>query len=69
VTWHLPQKRQLVFERNGKRYKARYRHGIKPRGGIEFVEIQKSQGSPDGATVLTITSLDDAARFYNKPRL
>jgi hypothetical protein len=56
VTWRLSQKRQLVFERKGKRYKARYRHTIKPRGGIEFVEIEKSQGSPDIATVLTIAS-------------
>jgi len=68
VTWHPSRSRQLVFERRGKRYKARYRH-FKPRGGIEFVEIGKSQGSPEIKTVVTIASLEDAARFYDKPHL
>lgn len=69
VKWRLSRERQLVFERKGKRYKARYEHSIKPRGGIEFVEIAKTQGSPDIKTVVTIASLDDAKRFYDKPHL
>jgi hypothetical protein len=68
VTWQ-PRGRQLIFERRGKRYKARYNHRIKPRGGIEFVEIAKSPGSPDIRVVSTIASIDEAASFYNKPHL
>jgi hypothetical protein len=37
VTWRPSRQRQLIFERRGKRYKARYNHRIKSRGGIEFV--------------------------------
>jgi len=42
---------------------------FKPRGGIEFVEIGKSQGSPEIKTIVSIASLDEAARFYDKPHL
>lgn len=69
VTWRPSSSRQLVFERGGKRYKARYAHGIKPRGGIEFVEVAKSRGSPDIAVVVTIASINDAAAFYDNPHL
>jgi hypothetical protein len=69
VQWRTSQKRQLIFEHKGKRYKARYNHRIKPRGGVEFVEVAKSQGSPDIGTVVTITSLSDAEAFYNQPHL
>lgn len=63
------RQRQIVFDLKEKRYKARYSHRIKPRGGIEFVEIEKSPGSPDIKIVLSITSLEDAAAFYDKPKL
>jgi hypothetical protein len=69
VTWRPFRMRQLIFERNGKRYKARYNHKIRPRGGIEFVEVAKSPGSPDIAVVAIIASLDDAAGFYDNPHL
>ncbi|KYK45338.1 hypothetical protein A1D31_34885 [Bradyrhizobium liaoningense] len=69
VSWRPHRSRQLVFDRAGKLYKARYNHKIKPRGGIEFVEVSRSQGLPDISVVLTIASLDEAARFYDKPRL
>jgi hypothetical protein len=69
VSWRPYRSRQLVFERAGKRYKARYNHKIKPRGGIEFVEVANLPGVPDVSIVLTIASLAEAARFYDKPHL
>ena len=63
------RQRQIVFERKGKRYKARFSHKIKPNGGIEFVEVEKAKGSPDIGVVRTISSLAEAAAFYDKPRL
>jgi len=69
VAWRPVRKRQLIFERKGKRYKARYNHRIKPRGGVEFVEVAKTPGSPDIAVVVTIASIKDAADFYDDPHL
>lgn len=69
VAWRPSRERQLIFEISGKRYKARYNHAIKPRGGIEFVEVAKARGAPDIAVRVTISSLDDAARFYDAPHL
>ena len=69
VDWRPSRSRQLIFERRGKRYKARYNHRIKPRGGIEFVEVAKAQGSPDIAVRVTVASLADAASFYDSPHL
>ena len=37
--------------------------GLRPRGGIEIVEVAETRGSPEISTVMTITSLDDAAGF------
>ena len=37
--------------------------GLRPRGGIEIIEVAETRGSPEISTVMTITSLDDAARF------
>src|SRR5262249_14396065 len=69
VTWRPSRQRQLIFERRGKRYKARYNHRIKPRGGIELVEVGEAQGLPDIAVVVTIRSLGEAADFYDNPHL
>ena len=69
VEWRPYRARQLIFEREGKRYKARYRHQIKPRGGIEFVEVAAERGMPDVRVARTITSLEDAAAFYDRPGL
>ena len=33
--------------------------GLRPRGGIEIVEVAETRGSPEISTVMTITSLDD----------
>jgi hypothetical protein len=43
--------------------------GLRPRGRIEIVEVAETRGSPEISTVMTITSLDDAARFFAHPRL
>jgi len=42
--------------------------GLRPRGGIEIVEVAETRGSPEISTFMTITSLDDAARFFAHPR-
>jgi hypothetical protein len=69
TSWWIHRTRQLFFEANGHRYKVKYNHKIKPRGGIEIVEISLDRGSPEIQTVLTIASLNDAARFYERPNL
>jgi hypothetical protein len=67
--WYGSNSRQLIFEKDGQKYKVRYNHGIKPNGGIEIVEVTSGRGSPDGAVVLQIASLYESARFYDNPRL
>jgi hypothetical protein len=67
--WWIPRERQLFFTAGGHRYKARYSHDPRPRGGIEIVEVAESRGSPEIGIVMTITSLDDAAWFFAHPRL
>ncbi len=67
--WSIPRSRQLFFEADGHRYKMKYNHTIRPRGGIEIVEIGEGRGAPEIGSVMAITSLDDAARFYAHPRL
>ncbi len=66
---YVPRERQLRFDRNGKSYKAKFNHnaGGSRRGGIDIVEILPGRGAPEGATVHTITSLQDAAAFYDNP--
>jgi hypothetical protein len=67
--WHGSNSRQLIFEKDGRKYKVRYSHDVEPNGGIEIVEVASGRGSPDGAVVVQITSLYDAERFYKNPRL
>jgi hypothetical protein len=67
--WWVSHTRQLCFEVGKQRYKVRYNHRAGRRGGIEFVEIERSQGQPEIATVKTIVNLDDAASFYRRPKL
>jgi hypothetical protein len=43
--------------------------GLRARGGIEIIEVAETRGSPEISTVMTTTSLDDAARFFAHPRL
>lgn len=68
--WWLHRKRQVFFESKGHRYKVKYDHRIKPRGGIAIVEVKNDRGSSEiGGPVLTIANLNDAARFYARPNL
>ena len=67
--WSRSHSRQLVFEAGSKRYKVKYDHAIKPRGGIAIVEIAKAQGSPEIGVVRSISSLQEAADFYDDPTL
>jgi len=67
--WWIPRTRQLFFEVGERRYKAKYNHTLGGRGGIEIVEVGLGRGAPEIASVVSITSLDDAARFYATPRL
>jgi hypothetical protein len=67
--WWIPRSRQLFFEADGHRYKAKYNHALGGRGGIEIVEIAEGRGAPEIGVVMAIASLDDAARFYAHPRL
>ena len=39
--------------------------GLRPRGGIEIVEVAETRGSPEISTVMTITSLDDAGAAHS----
>lgn len=62
--WAVPRSRQLEFRLNGRRFKAKYNHRTGARGGIELVEVLPGRGSPEGRTVVTITSLTEAEAFY-----
>ncbi len=67
--WWVSHTRQLCFEASGKRYKVRFNHQLGSRGGIEFVEVQPSQGQPEIAVVKAIGDLGEAAAFYRHPKL
>jgi len=60
--------RQLCFEFNGKRYKARYNRKLKPRGGIEIVEVSATPGQPERGVARAITNLKEAAKFFRSPK-
>jgi hypothetical protein len=49
--WWIPRERQLFFESKGRRYKARYNHELRFRGGIEIVEVGVGRGAPEIASV------------------
>jgi len=66
ATVRINRERQLTFTYSGHRYKVRYRHNIRPRGGIEVVEMLPGRGSPDGRVVLLIASLQDAEDVYRE---
>jgi hypothetical protein len=67
--WWLSHSRQLCFEVGSKRYKARFDHKIGQRGGIEFVEIAKTQGQPDIRVARQVSDLASAAAFFRRPKL
>ncbi len=62
--WWLSHSRQLCFEVGRKRYKARFDQEIGQRGGIEFIEIAKTQG-----VARQVSDLASAADFFRSPKL
>jgi hypothetical protein len=62
----LSRARQVTFDYRGRHFKARYSHGIRPRGGIEFVEVLPGRGRPEGDTVLRVASLASAEVVYSE---
>ena len=56
--------RQLTFEYRDQRFKARYNHQIRNRGGIEIVEVLPGRGTPDGELVYQVGDLRDAEDIY-----
>lgn len=67
--WWIPRSRQLFFEAKGYRYKAKYNHTLGRRGGIEIVQIGDGRGTPELGPVMSIRNLDEAAKFFAKPRI
>jgi len=67
--WWFSHARQLMFEKNGHRYKVKYNHTLKPRGGLEVVEVAPKPGSPEIRTVKSFCNLADCERFHRKPTL
>jgi uncharacterized protein with von Willebrand factor type A (vWA) domain len=67
--WWVSHTRQLCFEFDGRRFKARYNHRLKPRGGIEIVEVETKPGQADISVARAISNLKDAAKFFRSPKL
>lgn len=69
--WWVSHTRQLCFEADGRRFKARFNHNPRPGGGIEFVEVEATRGQPEkvGGATKMIRTLSDAEKFYKKPSL
>ena len=67
--WWVSHTKQLCFEFDGRRFKARYNHRLKPHGGIEIVEVEAKSGKPDIGVAKAISNLKDAAKFFRSPRL
>jgi len=67
--WWVSHTRQLCFEVNGRRFKAKFKHTPRPGGGIHFIEIARTHGQPEISTVKVITNLKEAAKFFKSPRL
>ncbi|MGC9952699.1 MAG: hypothetical protein ABSD21_00260 [Rhizomicrobium sp.] len=67
--WWVSHTKQLCFEFDGRRFKARYNHRLKPHGGIEIVEVGPKPGQPDISVAKVISNLKDAAKFFRSPKL
>jgi hypothetical protein len=67
--WWVSRSKQLCFEFNGRRFKARYNRHLKPHGGIEIVEIETKSGLPDIGVAKVISNLKEAAKFFRSPKL
>lgn len=68
VSFTRSRSRQLTFEYRDRRFKVRYSHKIKPRGGIEFIEVLSGRGAPEGKPVLSVGSLSGAETTYHDLR-
>ena len=58
------RQRQIMFEYQGRQFKARYNHKTGTRGGIDIIEVLRKRGSPEGGTVLQIRNLAEAEDCY-----
>jgi hypothetical protein len=72
--WEYHHSRQFKFRSGGKWYKVRFQHGRQlenqcARGGLQFVEMDRTDARVDGRIVLEIRSYDEAEDFYNRPTL
>ena len=67
--WWVSHTRQLCFEIDGRRFKAKFDHKPRPAGGIHFIEVEATRGQREIGTVKMITNLDEAAKFFKTPRL
>jgi hypothetical protein len=67
--WWVHRTRQMFFEHRGRRFKVKFNHRIRPRGGIEIVEVKPAPGSPEMGRILAFANLKDAEQFYKRPRL
>lgn len=59
--FELSRKRQVVLGYRNDRFKARFRHDVGSRGGIQIVEVLPLQGNPIIETGIDIRSLDEAS--------
>ncbi|MFL6437690.1 MAG: hypothetical protein ACJ71Q_08935 [Terriglobales bacterium] len=64
--WHIQRSRQLWFRYSDHTFKVKYNHRLKPRGGIEIVEVLSGQGSPEGGVVASMRDLSEVEQFYNE---
>jgi hypothetical protein len=61
----MSRTRQIIFDYQNHRFKARFSHQVGARGGIQIVEVLAGRGAPEGGTALTIRSLSEAEDAYN----
>ena len=68
--WWISTPRQLFFsavsyDTNPEgRYKVRFNHSIRPRGGLEIIEVGTGRGQAELGVVATFASLSDVERFH-----
>jgi hypothetical protein len=60
----LEQKRQIMFDFAGYKFKVKYNHKTGSRGGLDIVEVLPGRGAPEGVALMHITNLADAEDCY-----
>ena len=58
------RERQVIFQYQGRQFKARYNHTAGPRGGIDIVEVLPGRGAPEGDNVMQVKNLSEAEDCY-----